>query len=450
MARPEPPRCAAPQARRGLRDDSRIPRKQLLASDLRALMLALAATTLLAGCGKKEEAKSQGRSPAEVTVIKVATRDTPVSFEYVGQTESSHQVQIRARIDGFLIKRMYTEGSVVKAGDLMFAQDPKPFRAQLDAARGALAQQQARLQTARDNLAQVKPLAAQKALSQKDLDDATGSEQAAAAAVETARANVEQARLNLGYTAIATPVTGLSSYARVQEGAYVNPENSLLTTVDQVDPIWVNFSLSENEILDYRSEQESGQLRLPENRNYEVEVVLANGAVFPHKGRITFANASYNQQTGTFLVRATLPNPGAMLRPGQFVRVRVLGATRPDAILVPQQAVLKGAQGHFVWIVDKEGKAQMRPVRVGPWHGDDWFITAGLAPGETVVVNGVMRLASSAPVQIMAAGPTGGAAAQVQARQTGGAGQIGGGGQLGGAGQTSGAGQTGGSGQIRK
>src|SRR5215510_12732768 len=248
----------------------------------RLLAIALAACAPLFGCGK-DEAKSQARPPVEVSVITIEPRDTPVTFEYVGQTQSSRQVQIVARVEGFLEKRAYTEGSLVKAGQVMFRQDPKPFQATLDAARGALAEQQARLQVARDNLARVKPLAARNALSQKELDDATGQEQAAAAAVDTAKANVEQARLNLGYTTIVSPLTGLSSYARVQDGAYLNPTNSLLTYVEQVDPIWINFNVSENDIVGFRADAAAGRLRLPKDDKYEVEVLLANGAAYPSR-----------------------------------------------------------------------------------------------------------------------------------------------------------------------
>ncbi len=360
------------------------------------------AAALLAGC-KKEEKKAEERPPVEVTVMKVVPRDTPVSFEFVGQTQSTRQVQIVARVNGFLDKRVYTEGSFVKAGQVMFLQDPKPFKAQLDAAKGELGEQQARLQVARDNLARVKPLAARKALSQRELDDATGQFLAASAAMETAKANVEQAQLNLGYTTITTPVTGLSSFAKVQDGQYVTGtgENSELTYVAQVDPIWVNFSVSENDMLKTRTEQSAGLLRLPANDEWEVEVVLANGSVFPRRGRITFANADYNTQTGTFLLRATVPNPGAVLRPGQFVRARILGALRPNAILVPQDAVLQGAKGHFVVVINKDNKAEIRGVEVGPWYGNDWFITRGLALGDTVVVDGMVKLSPGAPVKIV-------------------------------------------------
>ena len=369
---------------------------------MRWILISLAGLALVSGCSK-EQPQSAAGAPIEVSAITVAPRDTPVSYEYVGQTQSSHQVQIRARVNGFLDKRVYTEGSTVKAGEVMFQQDPKPFQTQLDAALGALAEQQARLQVANDNLAQVKPLTELKAASQKELNDATGEQQSAAAAVQVAKANVETARLNLSYTTIKTPVAGLSSFARVQDGAYINPENSLLTYVEQVDPVWVNFTLSENDMLGFRTEQQKGLLKLPSKSEYVVEAVLADGSVYPHKGKITFANADYNPQTGTYLLRATLPNPEGALRPGEFVRARVSGAVRVNAILVPQQAVLQGAKGHFVVLVDKESKAQVRGVQVGPWYGDEWFITEGLKAGDVVVTDGVARLSPGTPVKVVEA-----------------------------------------------
>jgi membrane fusion protein (multidrug efflux system) len=370
----------------------------------RLLSALVAAVALLAGCSKAPP-PPEARGPVEVTVLTIAPRDTPVNFEYVGQTQSSRQVQIVARVTGFLEQRVYTEGSLVKAGQLMFLQDPKPFQASLDAALAAMAQQQARLQTATDNLNRVRPLVALNALSKKDLDDATGAEQAARAAVDAARANVEQAKLNLGYTRITTPVTGLSSFSKVQDGAYVGAENSLLTYVEQVDPIYVNFSVSENDLLKVRADAAAGRLRMPAREDYAVEVVLADGTLFPGKGRITFANADFNQKTGTYLLRATLPNPKAELRPGQFVRVRVSGAVRPNAVTVPQPAVLQGAKGHFVIVVDKQGKAEVRPVETGSWIGDDWFIDRGLAAGDVVVVDGMVRLTPGAPVKAVEAKP---------------------------------------------
>ena len=370
---------------------------------MRWSLLALVMFATVAGCGRHKP-PAPAAAPVEVTAMTVTPKDTPVSFEYVGQTQSSHQVQIRARVNGFLDRRVYTEGAMVKAGDVMFVQDQRPFIAQLNAAEGALAEQQARLKVANDNLAQVKPLAALNALSQKDLDDATGQQQAAAAAVQTALANVETARLNLSYATITTPITGLSSFARVQDGAYVSPENSLLTYVEQVDPVWVNFTLSENEMLTYRGESQQGRLRLPAKSDYVVELVLADGTVYEHQGRITFANASFDSRTGSFLLRATLPNPEGALRPGEFVRVRVSGPVRVNAVLVPQEAVLQGAKGHFVVVVDKDSKAQVRGVQVGEWQGDDWFIEQGLDAGDVVVTDGVARLSPGTPVKVTPAG----------------------------------------------
>src|SRR5512136_2881028 len=244
--------------------------------------IAIVLCALLAGC-EKEQAKPQP-PPPEVSVIKIEPRDVPVTFEYVAQTQSSQQVEIRARVSGFLDKRTYTEGAIVKEGEVLFLMDKKPFQAQLDAMQGALAQQQARLQTAQANLARVKPLAAQNALSQKDLDDAIGVEQAAAAAVDTAKADVITAELNLSYCTIASPVTGITGAAMQQDGAYVNPQNSQLTTVAVLSPMWVNFSMSENELEMYRTQVASGQLRPPKGSNYIIEVVLVDGSIFPYTG----------------------------------------------------------------------------------------------------------------------------------------------------------------------
>jgi len=372
---------------------------------VRSLLLLGLGAILLVGCGKKTPG-AEANPAIDVTVVHIARADAPVTYEFVGQTQSSSQVQIVARVAGFLDERVYTEGSLVNAGDVLFRQDAKPFQATLDAARGALAQQEARWQVARDNLARVQPLVALNALAQKDLDDAVGQEKAAAAAVQMAKANVEQAEINLGYTTIKSPVAGASSYARVNVGSYIDPSNSLLTEVSPLDPIYVNFSVSENDMLRYQSEQTAGRVRMPPNDDFDVELVLGNGETFGQRGRITFRNADFNPQTGTFLIRATLPNPDGTLRPGQFVRVRLHGAMRPSAVLVPQQSVLQGAQGHFVVLIDKDGKAQIRPVEVGPWQGDDWFITQGLDTGDTVAVDGVARLSPGTPVRIVTAAPS--------------------------------------------
>ncbi|MEM5448695.1 efflux RND transporter periplasmic adaptor subunit [Paraburkholderia guartelaensis] len=332
-------------------------------------------------------------------MINVALRDVPVVFEYVGQTESSQQVEIRARVNGFLEKRVYTEGSLVHAGDVMFVMDRKPFEAALDAAQAELAQQKARLVTAQANLNRVRPLAAKNALSQKDLDDSVGQEQAAAAAVEGARANVISATLNLGYTKIVAPVTGLSSFAKKQDGSYIDASNSLLTYVAKLDPMWINFSLSENEMLDLRTQTQNGTLKLPPVGKLEAVIVLADGSIYPERGHIAFTDASLSSETGTYLIRAAMPNPTGSLRPGQFVRIKLLGALRTSAVAVPQAAVQQGPRGAYVWTVDKDGKAQQRVVETGEWNGNDWVIKSGLHPGDHVVIDNTLRLMPGAPVK---------------------------------------------------
>ncbi|WP_316151664.1 efflux RND transporter periplasmic adaptor subunit [Cupriavidus sp. BIC8F] len=359
-----------------------------------ALWLACAMT--LAACGKDKPA-AQAPPAAEVSVITVALRDVPIVYDFVGQTQSSQQVEIRARVSGFLDKRVYTEGALVKAGETLFLMDPKPFQATLQAAEAELAQQQARLTTAQADLKRVRPLAERNALSQRDLDDATGKAHAAAAAVEAARANVISAKLNLGYTTIKSPVAGLSSFAKRQAGSYIDPSNSLLTYVAKLDPMWVNFSLSENEVLKMQGERESGAIKYPEQDAFDIVVVMADGREFPNHGRIAFADASFNAETGTYLVRAEVANPEGTLRPGQFVRVKVHGAMRTKAIAVPQEAIVQTQRGQMVWIVGPDNKAQQRVVDVGEWTGNNWVVRSGLKPGERVAVSGTLRLAPGRP-----------------------------------------------------
>ncbi len=376
------------------------PADRLIARAFNSRALAVTLLTslaLLAACGKEEN--KAGRPPAEVTVLTVTPRDVPVSTTYVAQTQSSQAVNIQARVSGFLDRRVYTEGSVVKAGQVLFQMDQKPFQAQVDAAAAALQRNQAAMEVARANLARTKPLAQQNALSQKDLDDAQGQYDQAAAAVEQAKAQLDTAKLNLSYTTITSPVDGVSSYAAVADGTYVDAKNSQLTTVSVLSPMWINFSISENELERIRNNVKAGELRLPENRQFIVEVELVDGSILPQKGMITFAEPSYNPQTGTFLIRASVDNPDGVLRPNQYVRTRLVGAVRPNAILVPQRAVQQGAKGHFVWVVDKQGNAEQRPVEVGDWYADSWFISQGLAAGDQVVVDGGLRLAPGVPVK---------------------------------------------------
>ncbi|WP_404980171.1 MULTISPECIES: efflux RND transporter periplasmic adaptor subunit [unclassified Caballeronia] len=356
----------------------------------------------VAACNKPPPAAP--RAAVDVTVVTVASKSTPVDFEFTAQTQSSREVEIRARVDGFLEKRMYTEGALVEAGQVMFLMDKRPFEAALQTAKGALAQQQARLYVTKQNLARVVPLAAMNALSKKDLDDATGNEKQAEAAVIAAQGEVQTAQLNLSYTTIRSPLKGLSSFARVQEGSYVTPTQSgLLTYVYQLDPMWVNFSISENELLRWREEIRKDELHFPPGNKFDVSVIQADGSVYPQTGRIDFTNPAFSTETGTFLVRAVFANPKGTLRPGQFVKARVAGAVRPNAILVPQRAVLQGAKSHFVWVLDEQSKPRQRVVEVGEWHGDDWFVTSGLKSGERVIVDGAVRIAADSQVRVVSA-----------------------------------------------
>lgn len=362
------------------------------------ILIALAISTL-GGCGR-DAPKPSAPGPATVSVMTIARRDVPVTGIYVAQTQSSQAVNIQARVSGFLDRRVYTEGAVVKAGQIMFQMDPKPFQAQVDAAKAALQRNQAAMEVARANLARTKPLAQLNALSQKDLDDAQGQFEQSAAAVEQAKAQLVEAQLNLSYTTIRSPVNGVSSFAVVADGTYLNPQNSLLTTVSVLSPMWINFSISENELERIRNEVKVGLLKLPDGGRFVVEVEMVDGSLFPYAGKMTFADPSYNSTTGTFLLRATVDNPAGVLRPNQYVRARLIGAIRPHAIVVPQRAVQQSGKGHFVWVVDKENRAEQRPVTVGAWKGGGWFISEGLEAGDRVVVDGGIRLAQGAIVNM--------------------------------------------------
>jgi len=359
----------------------------------------VAAVSLLNACGK-EPNNETALPPVEVSVITIESRDVPVSSTYVAQTQSSQAVNIQARVSGFLEKREYVEGSMVKAGQVLFRMDKKPFVVQVDAAAAALQRSQAALEVARANLARTEPLAKKNALSPKDLDEATGQFEQAAASAEEKKAQLEKAKLELSYTTITSPVDGIASFAAVADGTYLDAKNAQLTTVSVLSPMWINFSLSENEIERVRSAVSKGLLRLPPGGNYDVEIELVDGSLFPGKGKITFAEPSYNSHTGTFLIRASVDNPKGVLRPNQYVRTRLVGAVRPDAILVPQRAVQQSAKGHFVWVIDQKNHAVQRPVTVGDWLGDDWFVNEGLGAGDVVAVDGTQRLAQGMPVKV--------------------------------------------------
>ena len=377
-----------------------------------ALVIAALAVSLTA-CEKEAPPPVQRPAP-QVTVVTVKPQDIPFTPSFVAQTESSQQVNIVARVSGFLDRIAYKEGELVKEGQLLFELDRKPFQAQLEAARGALQAQQARLTTAEANLGRVKPLAQQNALSQADLDRAQGDYDAARAAVFSAQANLTQAELNLGYATIRSPVTGVVGRALQRQGAYINStsDSANLTYVAAIDPIWVTFSVSQNQFARWKDDQEGGRVVPPKNLDYEVDLMMPDGARFPQRGRINFADPSFSADTGSFMVRAVLPNPKRQLRPGMFVTAFMKGAMRPNAVVVPQLAVQQGSNGHLVYVVNAAGSAELRPVVVGDYYGDkDIVVASGLKAGDRVVVDGVLKVVPGKPVTIVdAAAAAGGAA----------------------------------------
>lgn len=344
--------------------------------------------------------------PIEVIAVKVEPRTVPESVEFVAQVESSHQVEILARVSGFLDKIAYKEGELVKAGQVMFQIDPKPFQAALAAARGEVENRQAQLWTARANLDRVKPLAALDAASKSDLDNATGEVQSAEAALYSAKANLDKAQLDLGYTTIHAPVNGVAGEAFFREGTFLTAGSSgRLSYVARLDPIWVTFSLSQNQMMQRQQEIAAGRLLRPDNFNYQIEAELSDGSRYPYVGKLNFVSPTFNQETGTFLIRAELANPDGALRPGMFVKATVKGDTRPNTLLVPQKAVQQTSNGHVVYLATPQGTAEIRPVIAGNWVGSDWVIKQGLKAGEQVIVDGFQRLAPGAPVKVTAAAP---------------------------------------------
>jgi membrane fusion protein (multidrug efflux system) len=366
-----------------------------------AAVSLLVSTAMLAGC--KQPAGSQhpgGMPPPEVAVVEIVPAPVPATFEYVGQTAGSREVEVRARVTGILQKRNFVEGGAVSRGQSLFTLDQASFETALARAEAELAGAEARLAQAQRNAARLKPLYEAKAASQKEYEDAVAAEAIAVAEVKAQRARLAEARLNLGYTRVEAPVSGIAGRTQRSEGNFVSGPDVLLTTVVQIDPMYVLFGMSDEERLKLVGEAEAGRLTLPKDGRFEVTIKLADGRVYDKAGKVNFSDVRVNGDTGTSEMRAELPNPAALLRPGQFVRVTLSGAQRPDAIQVPQRAVLQGPQGKFVYVVSVEGKADPRPVEVGDWRGDAWLINKGLQAGDKVIVDGVMKIGPGAPVRI--------------------------------------------------
>lgn len=346
---------------------------------------------ILSGCGK-ESHSGHNPMPVEVSVVTIEALDIPVNYEYVGVTKSSHNVEIRARVAGYLEKIDYVEGAYVHKGDLLFQIDPKPLEAALNDAKGNLDMQEAILWDANRSVDRLTSLYEKKAVSRRDLDTAISQKLSTEAQIASSKAKLEQAHLDLAFATIKAPVSGIAGASNYRSGALIAVNETLLTTISVVDPIWINFSIPERDVLRAEKDRMSGELKFPDEDKFVIEIMLTNGTLFPQKGRIDFLSPTYDQSTGTMMIRGVLPNTESLLKPGQFVRARISGATRPNAIVVPQRSVIQGKAGLYVYIVDKDDKVEIRHIEAGGWHGKGWLVKSGLKSGERVIYDGVNKV----------------------------------------------------------
>jgi len=362
-------------------------------------LLSLALFLLVAGC-KPAAGPPGGFPPALVSVATIEAKDVPVTYEYVAQTAGYREVEVRARVTGLLLKRNYKEGALVRQGDSLFTIDPVPFQVALARAEADLGVVEARLTQAKREAARLKAVIETRAVSQKELDDAVSAEQVIEAEAKSVRARITETKLNIDYTLVASPISGIASRAVVSEGTLVSGPNVLLTTVTQTDPMYVIFGIPDREYRIMRRDVEAGRLRLPEKGHFTATIKLSDGSTHAKTGTLNFTDVRVNTQTGTSEARAEIPNADSALRAGEFARVLLGGAVRPQAIVAPQRAILESPKGKFVYLVNAEGKAEPRPVEVGEWAGEGWVINSGLKPGERIIVDGVMKIGPGAPVKI--------------------------------------------------
>jgi len=347
------------------------------------------------GCGEEQK---KVMPPPTVEVANVQQRDVYVNSEWIGAIDGYVNATIRAQVQGYLTKLLYHEGDFVRKGQPLFQIDPRPFKAVLDKAKSQAAMNEARWRQTKANLERVKPLAAEDALSKKDLDDSIASEETARASYQGAEAELEKARLNFEYTTITAPIDGIAGIAKAQIGNLVGPsQTEELTTVSQVDPIKVYFSISEQEYLKAVASQ--GARRQEDSK---LELILADGTLYPHKGKFLIADRQVDVKTGTIKIAASFPNPRKILRPGQYGRVRAVGKTIKGAILVPQRAVMELQGKYLVAVVGADGKIDFRTVKTAERiDGNLWIIEEGLKPDETVVVEGIQKIRPGMKVTTM-------------------------------------------------
>ena len=349
----------------------------------------------LVGCQKPPE--QSGMPPnfvLPVTMLEVTPSSVPITAEAVGQTEGAKEVEIRPRVGGILLKRKYNEGSPVKAGQTLFEIDPEPHRIVLNQARAQYNQSLARAEQAKREKKRLESLIESQSISQREFDNATSDESISVAALAQSRANLRQAELNLSYTNVTAPVDGISGRFQFSEGALISANTSLLTTLAQVNPIWVRFSFSDNEL-----KQLGGALS--EKNVQEVSIILSDGNEYSKKGKINFAASEINPSLGTQELRATFENNERQILPGQFVRVRVTTGKKDGVFLLPQLAVLNSDQGKFVFVVNEKSQATPRPVIAGEWKGKDWVILSGLKAGDKVIIDNLIKIRPGMPVTNM-------------------------------------------------
>ncbi len=362
---------------------------------LRTLALTCAVALALAGCKKEEQ---QAPPPPEVGVIEAKPQTLPLQRELVGRLSPYRSADVRARVPGVLLKRVYQEGSEVKQGQTLFLIDPAPLRAELNASEAQLASARASYANAKVAADRARSLAPQKYVSKADLDNAESAERTALAAVKQAEAAVSSSRISLGYSEVTAPISGVAGKQQVTEGALVGQGDvTLLTTVDQLDPLYVNFSLSVDELSQLRAAQAKGALALSGDGKATVQVKLSDGTAYGENGTLDFSSTTVDPATGAVSLRAVLPNPERILLPGAFVSFQATLGERNNAYLVPQQALLRDATGGYLMVVGADGKVVRRNVKTEGAQGGNWLVTAGLEPGDKVVVAGTQKVKEGAP-----------------------------------------------------
>ncbi|HBK46537.1 MAG TPA: efflux transporter periplasmic adaptor subunit [Xanthomonadaceae bacterium] len=364
---------------------------------LRTLALACALTAAVAACSKPEQ---QTPPPPEVSVLEVKPQTLPLQRDLVGRLSAYRSADVRARVPGVLLKRLYTEGTDVKEGQPLFQIDPAPLQASLSQAQGELAAAQATYANAKVAATRARSLAPQKYVSQSDLDTAEATERTSAASVQQAKAAVDNARINLGYATVAAPISGRAGKQQVTEGALVGQGDvTLLTTVDQIDPLYVNFSMNSDELAQLRAAQGQGSVQLSGDGKSTVDVLLGDGSKYAHQGTLDFSAVTVDPSTGSVSLRASLPNPERTLLPGAFVTFQATLGQRNNAFLLPQAALQRDAAGAYALVVGKDGKVARKDLVVDSQQQGQWVVTGGLASGDQVIVDGLQKAKEGQPAK---------------------------------------------------